>query len=45
MTTTVRRGRQRDFDIVTSAEFQQALRDDHIMVIRWRDLQKLANQQ
>jgi len=37
--------RQRDFDIVTSAEFQQALRDNHIMVIRWRDLQKLANQQ
>jgi predicted glycoside hydrolase/deacetylase ChbG (UPF0249 family) len=33
--------RQADFDVVTSAEFQQALRDNHITVIRWRDLQKL----
>jgi predicted glycoside hydrolase/deacetylase ChbG (UPF0249 family) len=37
--------RQADFDIVTSAEFQQALRDNHIVVIRWRDLQKLVNPQ
>lgn len=33
--------RQADFDAVTSPEFQQALRDNHITVIRWRDLQKL----
>ena len=34
--------RQRDFDAVTSAAFQQALKDNHIVVIHWRDLQKLA---
>jgi predicted glycoside hydrolase/deacetylase ChbG (UPF0249 family) len=37
--------RQADFDSVTSPEFQQALRDNHIVVIRWRDLQKLVNPQ
>ena len=36
--------RQRDFDVVTSPEFQQALRDNHITVIQWRDLQKILNQ-
>ena len=36
--------RQRDFDAVTSPEFQQALRDNHITVIHWRDLQKILNQ-
>jgi predicted glycoside hydrolase/deacetylase ChbG (UPF0249 family) len=36
--------RQRDFDAVTSPEFQQALRDNHIVVIHWRDLQKLVNE-
>jgi predicted glycoside hydrolase/deacetylase ChbG (UPF0249 family) len=36
--------RQADFDIMTSAEFQQALKDNHIVVIRWRDLQKLLNE-
>ena len=36
--------RQRDFDAVTSPEFQQALRDNHITVIHWRDLQKLVNE-
>ena len=36
--------RQSDFDIVTSAEFQQALKDNHIVVIHWRDLQKLVNE-
>jgi predicted glycoside hydrolase/deacetylase ChbG (UPF0249 family) len=35
--------RQRDFDIVNSAEFRQALHENHIVVIRWRDLQKLLN--
>jgi predicted glycoside hydrolase/deacetylase ChbG (UPF0249 family) len=35
--------RQRDFDVITSAEFQKALQDNHIVVIRWRDLQKLVN--
>ena len=37
--------RQADFDIVTSPEFQQALRNNHITVIRWRDLQRLVNPQ
>ena len=36
--------RQRDFDVVNSPEFQQALRDNHIVVIHWRDLQKLVNE-
>ncbi len=36
--------RQRDFDIVGSPEFKQALQDNHIIVVRWRDLQKLLNQ-
>ena len=36
--------RQADFDVVTSAEFQQALKDNHIVVIHWRDLQKLVNE-
>ncbi len=37
--------RQSDFDIVTGAEFQQALKDNHIVVIHWRDLQKLVTGQ
>jgi predicted glycoside hydrolase/deacetylase ChbG (UPF0249 family) len=36
--------RQRDFEVVTSPEFQQALKDNHIVVIQWRDLQKLVNE-
>ena len=35
--------RQIDFDIVNSAEFRQALRDNHIVVTHWSDLQKLPN--
>ena len=35
--------RQRDFDAVNSPQFQQALRDNHVIVIHWRDLQKLVN--
>lgn len=35
--------RQRDFDIVNSHEFQQTLKDNHIIVVKWKDLQKLAN--
>jgi len=36
--------RQRDFDIVSSPEFKQALRDNHIILVHWRDLQKVLNQ-
>jgi len=34
--------RQRDFDFVTSPEFQKALQENHIVPIRWKDLQKLV---
>jgi chitin disaccharide deacetylase len=33
--------RQRDYDFVTSAEFKKMLEDNHIVLIQWRDLQKL----
>ena len=34
--------RQRDYDVVTSAEFRKALQDNHVIVVHWRDLAKLA---
>ena len=34
--------RQRDFDVVSSPEFKKALQDNHIVLIHWRDLQKLV---
>jgi hypothetical protein len=34
--------RQRDFDVVNSPEFRKALQDNKIILIKWRDLQKLA---
>jgi len=33
--------RQRDYDVMTSAEFQKALAENHIVLLRWRDLEKL----
>ena len=36
--------RQRDYEVVTSAEFRQALRDHNVILVRWRDLQKLLAQ-
>ena len=36
--------RQRDFDIVNSAEFKQALHDNHVILMHWRELQKALNQ-
>jgi predicted glycoside hydrolase/deacetylase ChbG (UPF0249 family) len=33
--------RQRDFNVVTSPEFQQALKENHIVLVTWRDLGKL----
>jgi hypothetical protein len=33
--------RQRDFQVVTSPEFKKLLEENHITVIRWKDLQKL----
>jgi len=35
--------RQRDYDVVTSPEFKQALVDNHITLIHWKDLKKLLN--
>ena len=34
--------RQRDFDLVSSPEFKQALSDNHIVLIKWKDLAKLV---
>jgi len=34
--------RQRDYDVVNSAEFRKALKDNNVIVIRYRDLQKLV---
>ena len=36
--------RQRDYDIVTSAAFKQALQDNKVILVRWRDIQKLVAQ-
>jgi predicted glycoside hydrolase/deacetylase ChbG (UPF0249 family) len=35
--------RQRDFDIMTSPEFKKALEENHIILVKWRDLKKLLN--
>lgn len=35
--------RQRDYDAVTSLEFKKAIEDNHVILIRWKDLQKLLN--
>ena len=32
--------RQGDYDVMTSAEFQQALKDNHVVLVTWRDIQK-----
>jgi predicted glycoside hydrolase/deacetylase ChbG (UPF0249 family) len=34
--------RQRDYDVVRSPEFRKALRDQNVILITWRDLQKLS---
>lgn len=33
--------RQRDFNVVTSPEFKQALEENHVILIGWKDLKKL----
>jgi predicted glycoside hydrolase/deacetylase ChbG (UPF0249 family) len=33
--------RQRDYDVVRSAEFKKALRDNNVILVRWADLGKL----
>jgi hypothetical protein len=34
--------RQRDYDVVNSPEFKKALRDNHVILVTWRELQKLV---
>jgi chitin disaccharide deacetylase len=34
------RWRQQDYDVVTSAEFKQALKDNGVVLVTWRDIQK-----
>ena len=36
--------RQRDYDVVTSAEFKKALHDNHVILVTWKELGKLAQQ-
>jgi predicted glycoside hydrolase/deacetylase ChbG (UPF0249 family) len=35
--------RQRDYDVVTSPELKKAIDDNHVILIRWKDLKKLLN--
>jgi hypothetical protein len=32
--------RQRDVDVLSSAEFRQALKDNHVVLVTWREIQK-----
>ena len=34
--------RQRDYEVVNSPEFKKALKDNNVILIKWRDLQKLV---
>jgi predicted glycoside hydrolase/deacetylase ChbG (UPF0249 family) len=34
--------RQRDYEVVTSPEFKKAIADNHIVLVRWRDLRKIV---
>jgi predicted glycoside hydrolase/deacetylase ChbG (UPF0249 family) len=36
--------RQRDLDVVTSAEFRKALKDNNVVLVTWRELGKLTQQ-
>lgn len=35
--------RQRDYNVVMSAEFKKALEDNHVVLVRWRDLKKVMD--
>jgi len=35
--------RQRDYDFVTSPEFKKALEENHVILVKWKDLKKLVN--
>jgi hypothetical protein len=32
--------RQQDYDVLTSPEFKQALKDNNVVLVTWRDIQK-----
>jgi predicted glycoside hydrolase/deacetylase ChbG (UPF0249 family) len=34
--------RQRDYDVLTSPEFRKALQDNHVILVTWKELQKLV---
>jgi predicted glycoside hydrolase/deacetylase ChbG (UPF0249 family) len=34
--------RQRDYEVMTSPEFRKALHDNHVILVTWKELQKLA---
>jgi chitin disaccharide deacetylase len=35
--------RQRDYDFVTSSEFKKALEENHVILVKWKDLKKFLN--
>jgi chitin disaccharide deacetylase len=35
--------RQRDYDIVTSPEFKKAIEENHVILVKWKELKKLLN--
>jgi len=35
--------RQRDYDFVTSAEFKKALDENHVILVKWKELKRLIN--
>jgi len=35
--------RQRDYNVVTSPEFQRVVEENHVILIKWKDLKKLVN--
>ena len=35
--------RQRDFDVMTSPEFKKALEENHVILVKWKELKKLVN--
>ncbi len=34
--------RQRDYDVITSPEFKKVLEENHVVLVRWKDLKKLV---
>ena len=35
--------RERYYDVVTSPEFKKAIDENHVILIKWKDLKKLLN--